>query len=195
MLTWIRQNQDTFSSQWRGPLRGGPWRLPTTMDSLRGSSVNIWTIQRRLAWPLRKDDTHKSRSVNNFLVRATRKNYDGARMRTNYDGARIRTTTVPAYELLRTCVRRRRTTTTSTVKTPYDDGTRMRLCEDFGAAIYFSVIYIYICINTYVYVHIIYTYMYMCIYIYIYIHTYIYAHTYIHLYTCIYIYIHTHTYT
>jgi len=25
-------------------------------------------IQRRLAWPLRKDDTHKSRSVNNFLA-------------------------------------------------------------------------------------------------------------------------------
>ena len=37
------------------------------MDSLRGSSVNIGTIQRRLAWPLRKDDTHKSRSVNNDL--------------------------------------------------------------------------------------------------------------------------------
>ena len=37
------------------------------MDSLRGSSVNIGTIQRRLAWPLRKDDTHKSRSVNNFV--------------------------------------------------------------------------------------------------------------------------------
>ena len=34
-------------------------------DSLRGSSVKIGTIQRRLAWPLRKDDTHKSRSVNN----------------------------------------------------------------------------------------------------------------------------------
>ena len=32
------------------------------MDSLRGSSVKIGTIQRRLAWPLRKDDTHKSRS-------------------------------------------------------------------------------------------------------------------------------------
>ena len=30
-------------------------------DSLRGSSVKIGTIQRRLAWPLRKDDTHKSR--------------------------------------------------------------------------------------------------------------------------------------
>ena len=34
------------------------------LDSLRGSSVKIGTIQRRLAWPLRKDDTHKSRSVN-----------------------------------------------------------------------------------------------------------------------------------
>ena len=32
-------------------------------DSLRGSSDKIGTIQRRLAWPLRKDDTHKSRSV------------------------------------------------------------------------------------------------------------------------------------
>ena len=37
-------------------------------DSLRGSSVRIGTIQRRLAWPLRKDDTHKSRSVNNYSV-------------------------------------------------------------------------------------------------------------------------------
>jgi hypothetical protein len=31
-------------------------------------SVKIGTIQRRLAWPLRKDDTHKSRSVNNFFA-------------------------------------------------------------------------------------------------------------------------------
>ena len=37
-------------------------------DSLRGSSVKIGTIQRRLAWPLRKDDTHKSRSVNIFCA-------------------------------------------------------------------------------------------------------------------------------
>ena len=37
------------------------------LDSLRGSSVKIGTIQRRLAWPLRKDDTHKSRSVQSFL--------------------------------------------------------------------------------------------------------------------------------
>ena len=37
-------------------------------DSLRGSSDKIGTIQRRFAWPLRKDDTHKSRSVNIFFV-------------------------------------------------------------------------------------------------------------------------------
>ena len=36
-------------------------------DSLRGSSVKIGTIQRRLAWPLRQDDTHKSRRVDNFV--------------------------------------------------------------------------------------------------------------------------------
>ena len=36
-------------------------------DSLRGSSVKIGTIQGRLAWPLRKDDTHKSRSANNLF--------------------------------------------------------------------------------------------------------------------------------
>ena len=41
--------------------------MPLVLDSLRGSSVKIGTIQRRLAWPLRKDDTHKSRSVLNFL--------------------------------------------------------------------------------------------------------------------------------
>ena len=33
------------------------------VDSLRGSSEKIGTIQRRLARSLRKDDTHKSRSV------------------------------------------------------------------------------------------------------------------------------------
>ena len=32
-------------------------------EPLRWSSVKIGTIQRRLAWPLRKDDTHKSRSI------------------------------------------------------------------------------------------------------------------------------------
>ena len=38
------------------------------LDSLRGSSDKIGTIQRRLAWPLRKDDTQKSRSVPSFFV-------------------------------------------------------------------------------------------------------------------------------
>lgn len=33
----------------------------------RGSSAKIGTIQRRLAWPLRKDDTLKSRSVSQFF--------------------------------------------------------------------------------------------------------------------------------
>ena len=37
------------------------------MDSLRGSSDKIGTIQRRLEW-LRKDDTHKSRSVPSFFT-------------------------------------------------------------------------------------------------------------------------------
>ena len=36
------------------------------VDPLRRSSVKIGTIQRRLAWPLRKDDTHKSRRVHNL---------------------------------------------------------------------------------------------------------------------------------
>ena len=43
-------------------------RRQVDLDTLRGSSVKIGTIQRRLAWPLRKDDTHKSRSVQSFLI-------------------------------------------------------------------------------------------------------------------------------
>jgi hypothetical protein len=38
------------------------------VDLLRESSVKIGTIQRRLAWPLRKDDTQKSRMVSNFFA-------------------------------------------------------------------------------------------------------------------------------
>ena len=44
-----------------------PTFLTFQLDPLRRSSVKIGTIQRRLAWPLRKDDTHKSRSVTNFF--------------------------------------------------------------------------------------------------------------------------------
>ena len=43
-------------------------------DSLRGSFVKIGTTQRILAWPLRKDDTHKSGSVLIFF-----KKYDQQR--------------------------------------------------------------------------------------------------------------------
>jgi len=46
------------------------------LDSLRGSSVKIGTIQRRLAWPLRKDDTHKSRSVSIFCPWPPRRHGD-----------------------------------------------------------------------------------------------------------------------
>ena len=47
-------------------------RRPLT-DSLWGSSVEVGTIQRRLAWPLRKDDTHTQRIVNNCYARCKRK--------------------------------------------------------------------------------------------------------------------------
>ena len=35
-------------------------------DSLQGSSVKLGTMQMILAWTLRKDDTHTSRSVNSM---------------------------------------------------------------------------------------------------------------------------------
>ena len=38
------------------------------MEILRESSVKIGMIQRRLAWPLRKDDTLKSRSYSTFFA-------------------------------------------------------------------------------------------------------------------------------
>ena len=38
------------------------------LDSLRGSSVNIGTMQRKLARPLRSDNTHTSRNVNNSIT-------------------------------------------------------------------------------------------------------------------------------
>ena len=37
-------------------------------DPLRRSCINIGTAQRRLAWPLRKNDTHKARSVSQCLA-------------------------------------------------------------------------------------------------------------------------------
>ena len=46
-------------------------------DSLRGPSVKIGTTKRRLAWPLRKDDMHTSRSVNDFLIEIEGRNSRG----------------------------------------------------------------------------------------------------------------------
>ena len=52
------------SMDWEGAstyLTNSPMEVHNCLlDSLRGSSVKIGTIQRRLAWPLCKDDTHKS---------------------------------------------------------------------------------------------------------------------------------------
>ena len=43
--------------------------LHVAVDSLRGSSVKLGTTQNILACPLRKDDTHTLRGVNNFVAR------------------------------------------------------------------------------------------------------------------------------
>ena len=46
-----------------------------SVDSHRGSSVKLGTIQRILAWPLRKDDTRKSRSVRKHCLRRSARNF------------------------------------------------------------------------------------------------------------------------
>jgi hypothetical protein len=51
--------------------RGLCLSFPFLLDCLRGSSVKMGTIQRSLAWPLHKDDTHKSRSVIIFGIKAS----------------------------------------------------------------------------------------------------------------------------
>ena len=67
LLLW---KLDTSSSCSIACVPTGPASLCVT-DSVRGSSVKIGTIQRRLAWPLRKDDMHKSRSVNISLKKSS----------------------------------------------------------------------------------------------------------------------------
>ena len=71
------------------------------MDSLRGSSVKIGMIQRRLAWPLRKDDTHKSRSVPNLLPPILRAAHNSTR-----DNATSRDWTRRAYARKRANIER-----------------------------------------------------------------------------------------
>ena len=59
--------EQSFASDLQAPLAaifqtqsGGATCLTLSKDSLRGSCVSVGTMQRRLAWPLRKDDTHNS---------------------------------------------------------------------------------------------------------------------------------------
>ena len=76
-----------------------------TPDSLRGSSVKIGTIQRRLAWPLRKDDTHKSRSVNNsFVVISDYAGHGGAHTHTHrHTHTHTHTQSHPTHAPAHTC--------------------------------------------------------------------------------------------
>ena len=69
--TVVTQTQLAITYFLKPPLRNHPLRKSqnhTVEDSLRGSSVKIGTMQRILAWPLRKDDTHTSRSANGFYL-------------------------------------------------------------------------------------------------------------------------------
>ena len=79
--------RDAFSTSVRaGPvLRTYPLPIASSVavkkDSIRGSSVKLGPIERRLAWPLREDDTHTSRSVSHFVIcggeKASRRLSDG----------------------------------------------------------------------------------------------------------------------
>ena len=58
-----------------GPFSIGKPGLQTQKNNLNDvrrpkglPSTKIGTIQRRLAWPLRKDDTHKSRTYHFFVL-------------------------------------------------------------------------------------------------------------------------------
>ena len=55
------------SAAYRWPVAPVYIRMQYIMYVLSGTSVKIGTIQRRLAWPLRKDDTHKSRNGSKFF--------------------------------------------------------------------------------------------------------------------------------
>ena len=60
-------SRKTFLRVWRA----GYNKLPAKRSEPRKrSSAKIGTIQRRLAWPLRKDDTHKSRMYHFWFARA-----------------------------------------------------------------------------------------------------------------------------
>ncbi|TMW81682.1 hypothetical protein EJD97_008385, partial [Solanum chilense] len=58
-----------------------------------GTSDKIGTIQRRLAWPLRKDDTHKSRNGPNFF--AGRRRWCSVGYNHNHFGLDVESSTGP----------------------------------------------------------------------------------------------------
>uniref|UniRef100_A0A7N0TND4 Uncharacterized protein n=1 Tax=Kalanchoe fedtschenkoi TaxID=63787 RepID=A0A7N0TND4_KALFE len=57
-------HESSLDSGFEGPRRDSISRWEVVPS---GTSDKIGTIQRRLAWPLRKDDTHKSRNGPNFF--------------------------------------------------------------------------------------------------------------------------------
>ena len=61
------------------------------MDSLRGSSVKFRTMQRRLAWPLRKDDTHTHTHKSRDRCRRQRTRPSARRAPLARSSARLRT--------------------------------------------------------------------------------------------------------
>ncbi|RDX62893.1 hypothetical protein CR513_58737, partial [Mucuna pruriens] len=58
----------TYSEYCEATVRSEHMKCTTPIIVPSGTSDKIGTIQRRLAWPLRKDDTHKSRNGPNFFL-------------------------------------------------------------------------------------------------------------------------------
>ena len=149
--------------------------IPVRADSLRGSSVEIGTIQRRLAWPLRKDDTHTSRSVSILLCPTCEK-----RKGRNQDSL--------IFQIKITI----RNIILSWFRFLYIYPPSSLLPAVFPYVCMYIYIYIYLCMYVYIYIHLciyviyvyiyIYTHMYVCMYMYIYIYMYLSLSLYIYIY-------------
>ena len=74
-----QKRSGVFDTVWPSATSKGRLGAPAKVDSFWGSSVKIGMIQRRLAWPLRKDDMHKLRRVPNFLIRRRQAGVGGRR--------------------------------------------------------------------------------------------------------------------
>lgn len=64
MFMTSKAGSECWKDGWRG-IDKGPRSLHFRLSS--DTLTKMEKIQRRLAWPLRKDDTHKSRSVSPFF--------------------------------------------------------------------------------------------------------------------------------